>query len=179
MDTGDYNLGLERLLPASPDTIPVAIGDIVQDSIEAAGATDLITFAGATDQVVLLALVETGGFTGSPAPQATLFAPSGAQVAIPIEANTQQQFTLPETGTYVVRVRDNGLAAAGTYTLGVESLQPASSDSLLAAGDLLAVSIASTPAARPTSTPSRPTRTISSCWRSSRRPGSPAPRRPR
>ena len=45
---------------------------------------------------------------------ATLFAPSGAQV-VAFKANVVQAVTLPETGTYVVRINASNFADTGSF----------------------------------------------------------------
>jgi hypothetical protein len=83
---------------------------------------DLITFTGNAGAVVDLTLVQTAGFPdpfGRVLAHATVFAPSGAQVAA-FNANSQNTLTLPESGTYVVRINANTLVHTGSYTLGME-----------------------------------------------------------
>ena len=69
-----------------------------------------------------LTLVDTGGFGAyGQAVAATVFAPSGANV-VTFQANTQKSLTLPETGTYVVRINANDLVGTGTFNVGLTCL---------------------------------------------------------
>jgi hypothetical protein len=52
-----------------------------------------------------------------------VFAPSGAQVGI-FNANSQNALTLPESGTYIVRVNSSSLVGTGSYSVGLQCLSP-------------------------------------------------------
>ncbi len=83
---------------------------------------DFYTLTGQADDVITLALVETSNWgLASNDARLTLFAPSGAQV-ITFDSNGQQEVTLPESGTYVVRVQANNLVSTGSYDLELECL---------------------------------------------------------
>jgi hypothetical protein len=124
VNTGSYNLGVECLQPLdSPIEAVLSCGDLASGSIDASGEVDLYTLTGQAGDMILLTLTETGGFPGGSAPQLTLFSPS-LEVVDTFNANTQQQITLPENGTYIIRVRANTLVNTGSYNLGVECLQP-------------------------------------------------------
>ena len=100
----------------------ISCGDLLSGSINIQGQTDQYTFQGQANEIVTLTLVDTGGFASGPA-YATLFAPSGPTlVAFP--ANSQQQVTLPATGTYVIQVVGSGFIATGQYNLGLECRNP-------------------------------------------------------
>src|SRR5207247_1870451 len=59
-------------------------------------------------------------------------------VVTTFDANSQQQLTLPETGTYVIQIRSNFFVGTGSYSLGLECLLPTSPvDATLACGTLL------------------------------------------
>lgn len=122
--TGGYNIGLECLVPLSPVPPSLACGDLASESFTAAGEVDFFTFSGTAGDVRFLTLVITQGFgnTGEH-PRATLIGPSGTDV-IAFNAGTQQQLTLPETGTYVLKVQSSGLGVAGSWNLGLECLSP-------------------------------------------------------
>jgi hypothetical protein len=57
----------------------------------------------------------------------TLFSPSGAAVGSTLHSNSQADFALSETGTYVIRVNASDLGTKGSYNLGLECLFPAQS----------------------------------------------------
>ena len=52
-----------------------------------------------------------------------MFAPSGAAVGS-LRSNSQATFTLPEAGTYVIRVSATNLATTGSYNLNFECMCP-------------------------------------------------------
>ncbi len=115
--TGQYNLGLECLVPLSPfDPLPCAVPR--EASIDDPGEVAFFTFDEPFGGLVTLTLVQTGGFTGFfDTAQATLFDPNNLQVGEPFDANQTLVFTLLEAGTYVVRARANDLVGTGTYSL--------------------------------------------------------------
>ena len=141
---GSYNLGLACVLPSSPPPVSPACGDLTPGSIDLPGEVDLLSFTGAAGQVVDLTLVETsnwGGSTGQVDARATVFSPTGVQVA-QFDSNSQQHITLTETGTYVVRVNANNLVGAGSYNLSLTCVLPSTNlHTPLACGDLLGDSI--------------------------------------
>ena len=142
--TGTYSVGLERLKPAAAVDAVLAPGSLVSASIGAAGETDLYTFDGTANDDILVTLVDTGGelTLGGVAANALLYAPSGVEVGANFNANSQQSFTLPETGTYVIRIVANTLVHTGTYSVGLERLKPAAAvDGILTPGSLVAASI--------------------------------------
>ncbi len=83
---------------------------------------DLFTFTGTANDVRDVTLIETGtgwgGVGNTNDPRATIFAPSGVQVDA-FDTNSRRQLTLAETGTYLVRVNANQVAATGTYNVGL------------------------------------------------------------
>ncbi|MCK4622077.1 MAG: Ig-like domain-containing protein [Desulfuromonadales bacterium] len=108
-----------RVVPA----VGLTCGDLVAGSIDAAGEIDEFTFSAQSGDVVDLTLVRTGGFDSfyGRVPRATVFTPTGAVLAA-FNANSQKELTLPESGTYVVRVNANTLVHTGTYDLELECL---------------------------------------------------------
>ena len=121
LHTGTYNLSMTCLLPTAPPPTPLACGELLSGSIDVASEVDLFSFTGTANDVLDLTLTETsdwGGSSGSIDARATVFSPTGVQVAL-FDSNLQQQITLPETGTYVVRVNANTLVNTWTYDLGL------------------------------------------------------------
>jgi hypothetical protein len=126
--TGSYNLNLECLFPVpSPDAVSLTCGTLGSGKIDAAAQVDLFTFAGSGGQIISLALASTGGFSTNPNVSSsvtlTLFAPSGVAVGT-LRSNSQANFTLPEAGSYVIRVSATNLATTGSYNLNLECLFP-------------------------------------------------------
>ena len=106
----------------------IAAGEVLSGSIDVPGEVDFFTFTGLANDVVFLTLLKTGGTwtTTVFGPQATLFTPSGGTIAT-FPAGAEQQFTLPEAGTYIVRIRSDrmllgSLPITGTYNLGFDKL---------------------------------------------------------
>jgi hypothetical protein len=122
VNTGSYSLGFERLLPLAAVDDTIAPGEILAASISAPAETDLVTFTGNVDDQVQFTLVETSSFGSSGVyPQITIFAPSGAVVGSTQSANSTAQYTLPETGVYVIRVRASNLVSTGTYEITMQN----------------------------------------------------------
>jgi hypothetical protein len=126
VDTGNYNLGLERLDNVTAIDAPIAFGAVLAGTIVVPGENSLFTFSGNTNDRVLLTLVTTGGF--SPVfgrnPRASILTPTGQALGTFWDATSEREVILPETGTYLVRVRANNLSDTGTFNLGLERLSP-------------------------------------------------------
>ena len=105
----------------------IGCGILMSGSIAAAGEVDHYSFHGQAGHIISLALASTGGFSSNPTASNSaalmLFAPSG-QLLGTIHSNGQANFTLPETGTYELRVSATNLRARGTYNLNRECLFP-------------------------------------------------------
>ena len=137
--TGTYNLGFQCLQPTAPPPIAMTCGDLLTtESIDAAGEVDFMSFSGTTGDEVAVTLVQKTGFGGgTDASYATVFSPTGAEV-VGFYANRQQAITLPEDGTYLVRVQHANLFRTGTYNLGFQCLQPTAPPPIaMTCGDLL------------------------------------------
>jgi hypothetical protein len=134
---GSYNLNFECLYPEqSPDAVALGCGALAFGTLEARAEVDLYSFTGSSGQLIALTLASTGGFatnTGSLSVTATLFAPSGALVGS-VRSNSQANFVLPATGTYVVRAHATNLATTGSYNLNFECLYPEQSPGTFALG---------------------------------------------
>jgi uncharacterized protein YjdB len=125
--TGTYNLGFECILPTSPVDGTLQPGDLLAGSLTERGEVDQYTFEGTAGDLISLMLVETtdwGGFQGGNDARGILYAPSGAEVGGVFDSNIMPEYTLPETGTYVLRVYANNLVSTGDYNLGLESILP-------------------------------------------------------
>src|SRR5439155_5251519 len=136
VSTGSYSLGRECLVPTSPVDATLACGGLVSRPIEASGQVDQITFSGQANDRVTLTLT-AAGFPFGVTATATVFSPTAAAV-VTFNANSQQQLTLAETGTYVVQVRASDFVSSGSYSLGRECLLPTTPiDATLACGGLV------------------------------------------
>lgn len=137
---GGYNMGLEGLSPTSPSPTPIALGDLVSGQIVASAESDLYTFSGSVGDVVSFTLTETtsfGGTGGAYDPQLTLFSPAGVELTA-IDATARTEYTLPETGDFLVRISANVLFATGSYNLGLEGISPTTpAPTAIALGDLV------------------------------------------
>jgi hypothetical protein len=118
--SGSYALGLESIRPPSPDAVPIGYGDLVNGSL-AAAQVDLYTFTGAANEFITVTLALTAGFPNVPqAPRVCLIAPSDSIVdCFDARPGNQRNYTLGESGTYVLRVNANNFAATGSYSVGL------------------------------------------------------------
>ena len=138
--TGDYSIGLECVVPLGPVEAHLVPGDLVSDSLALSGEVDYFTFDGSIGDQVQLALTQSG-FVGGTWAYAVIYAPSGA-VVDDFTANTIRPVTLPEDGTYAVRVNNYHYVYTGSYNLGLESVSPLGPvEAHLEPGDLLGGSI--------------------------------------
>ena len=119
VSTGSYSLGLECLLPTSPVDATMACGTLLSSRpISAAAQVDQITFCGEANEKKTLTLAASG-FPVFRTASATVFSPT-AVVVKTFNANSQEQLTLPESGTYVIQIRADDLASTGAYSVGLE-----------------------------------------------------------
>ncbi|MCP4408482.1 MAG: hypothetical protein GY807_12100, partial [Gammaproteobacteria bacterium] len=119
--TGTYTLGLECLIPPSPDAVALNCGDLLSGSIEAVSEVDLFTFTAVAGDTVSITLSETDGFTGFINARATLFSPQGGRLGL-FDSNSQRQFTLADSGSYIIQVNADNLTGTGAYNLGLQCL---------------------------------------------------------
>jgi hypothetical protein len=141
---GTYNLNLECLIPAS-GAIPLTCGTLASGQIAAPAQVDLFTWSGQAGQIISLALASSGGFSSNPTTsnsvELTVFAPSGAAAGT-IRSNSQANFTLSQSGTYVARISATNLSTVGSYNLNLECLMPATAATVLTCGTLASRQIA-------------------------------------
>lgn len=100
---------------------------LVSGTIAAAGEVDQYSFAGQAGQIISLAVASTGGFSGSPGSslslELTLVSPAGTALGM-LRSNSQGNFHLPQTGTYVVRLGARNRTTVGSYNVNMECLIP-------------------------------------------------------
>jgi hypothetical protein len=122
--TGSYSFGLQCRNPAQSANA-LGCGGLASGAISVSAQVDQYSYAGNKGENVTFALADTNGFNpyGGVVARASLFDPSGNAVQS-FNANTQQQFTLALSGTYVIQVYSNDLASTGTYNLGAVCLPP-------------------------------------------------------
>ena len=97
----------------------IGCGDTSAGSITTAGQSQLWRFDATASSVVTLTITETtdwGGSLGANDARLTLFDPSGTQID-EFDSNQQHELTLPQTGTYLIRISANNLVATGGYDL--------------------------------------------------------------
>ncbi len=124
--TGSYSIGLETLVPVSPDAKALTVGGIVGGSVDNRIEKDLWTFRGKKGDRVELITTSTSGVAGFQA-EARLFDPSGKYLG-KFNPGENTPRTLDADGTYVVMIHDNDFAQTGSYSIGLESITPTSPD---------------------------------------------------
>jgi hypothetical protein len=123
-ETGSFTLGLEGIKPISPGATPLVPGGIVAGTIDAAIDVKQFTFNGQSGDVVTLALTSTPGQSGFDA-YAQVFGPSGTRYD-DFFATGQRPLTLAESGVFMVHVSDHNGAEQGSFTIGLEGINPIS-----------------------------------------------------
>lgn len=119
-NTANYTLVLERLLPNPSNARTVHFGETLTDRIDPVGDLDLYVFEGVAGATVSLHATRVGG---SSAPCLELFDPDSVQsTACAISGSNSLTHVLPETGSYVVMVRDRENDNVADYTLTLECL---------------------------------------------------------
>src|SRR3989442_1347606 len=103
-------MGRECLLQTTPVDATLYWG-LVWLSFDGPAQVDQITFSGLINDHVTLTL-SAAAFPFGATATATVFSPTAAEV-VTFSANSQQQLTLPATGTYVIQVRANNLVSTG------------------------------------------------------------------
>ena len=134
----------DGVLSSAPATVSITVepstlacGGLTSGSITAAGEIDRYSFSGAAGQIISVALASTAGFThmSSRSATLTLLAPSGAVVGT-LRTNSQVNFTLPASGTYIMQVAASNRTMTGSYNLNVECLVPVFGADLVTCGVL-------------------------------------------
>jgi uncharacterized lipoprotein YbaY len=132
-DRGSYRLGLEGINPISTNPGQVVKGGIVGGNIDSAIDVKQYVFdAAAGDKVQLTgtALGKTGTFTA----RFKLWGPGGQDLrhfdVVSGRTGSRRIDSLPLTGRYMVEVYDSALRDAGSFSLGFESVKPASPDAV-------------------------------------------------
>ena len=96
---------------------PIACGDLISGSITAAGEFHEYEFTGSTGDFITITLSESSfGTSSAHDARVTLYAPSDALVGS-FDSDSQADFTLGETGTFVLRVNANNFVSTGSYEL--------------------------------------------------------------
>ncbi len=111
------------LLAAAPAAgAVIAYGETAAGDLAVAGEADEFTFTGAAGDAVLIRLAE--GVTILE-PQITLQRPGGAVLQTVWDYSLAEvvQASLPVSGTYTIRVSDNGNEDTGSYSLHVQNLK--------------------------------------------------------
>jgi len=104
---------------AEPTDMVLQYGDLVTCAIDVVGDSDLFRFEGSVGEVVRVSIAGTGG------PFFTLSAPSGA----PLTGGglLPDVFTLTQTGTHTILVRQNTNSGTAQYALALDRLAPTAS----------------------------------------------------
>jgi len=117
---------------AEPTKMTLTPGDVVDCKINIAGDQDEFYFDGKAGFVFVLSLfnkTENCYNSSYPCPVATLYAPGSAVALKTFSAKSgtdSQQVLLPATGTYTIKVAEEGNNHTADYLLGFERLFPAS-----------------------------------------------------
>ena len=86
------------------------------DTVETVSDIDLFTFEGQAGDIVTIAVSDVADLSFGYQSVADLHSPTGVDLVSGAFAG-QRDFTLPETGTYVIEVYDNGFNDVGVYRL--------------------------------------------------------------
>ncbi len=137
---------------SAPDSVTVSAvvtsmlmhGDLVADSINAAGQAHYYMFDAAVGERWLFSIGEGGSFVGQAATSlAILLNPAGDEIGR-LDGTSQRQLDLvmPGDGPFTIRIQATNAIAAGLYWFGLERIVPIGPvEGMLAAGDLVAGSI--------------------------------------
>lgn len=99
--------------PSCASTVPIGCGNTLPGQLSAVGESDCFEFSGEQNETVSVTTQETAGFFQS---CWEIFTPGGASLGAECAGDPRQdQRTLPETGTYTIRVFDQNENEAGAY----------------------------------------------------------------
>lgn len=104
-------------------TIPY--GQIVNGAIDRTGEVDEFVFNASQNAEVDMILTSSPRQTGFSA-YAEVFAPSGTRIDAFAANWGNRRLSLRETGSFIVRIRDDNRQEVGNYTLGLEGIRPIS-----------------------------------------------------
>lgn len=140
-DLGWYNLSLNCTNPLQPVTA-LSCGSLETGNIAAASQVDQYSYAGQAGAVITLTLSGfNSGYPNHAVPTATVYDPTGANV-LNFNANSQQQFTLATSGTYVIQIYSTDLVDTGWYNLDLDCRSPLAPYNSLSCGALVASKLA-------------------------------------
>ena len=120
-----YDLSLERVTPARPDSPPLDFGAVVNDEINPPADLDAYRLNGTMGDILTLVVVDLTGGGSNPAVCLELLAPDGSAVVPRACGNTSVELTpiqLTVTGVYTVLVSEAGHDAAFAYNLSLTCL---------------------------------------------------------
>lgn len=132
LERGKYLIGLESITPASPDAKPLAFGRVVEGTIAGQLQVDQYTFQADEGSILRVAILgrEIDRFYNV---NWSIFnVDTGEAVANGAGTN---QFTVPETGRYVLQVQDNNNFERGTYAFSVDLLNAPNTDTAVVRND--------------------------------------------
>jgi hypothetical protein len=121
-ETVTYRLALASLFPPPPEATIVALGDILEATIDPILDSDVYLFAGTAGNTSVLTLTRvSGGLV-----QAELFGPDQQRLTTfgPTSSEASQRLPLPQTGLYTLRVTEFLNDQTVTYRLTLDSLFP-------------------------------------------------------
>ena len=141
--TGDYWIGLEWNFPANRRCLDfqAICGELTNGSIDVISELDVFSFDGNAGDMVNIRLSNASRIES----RLDLFAPNGSLTPLLSEVSGLLEFELPEDGTYVGRIYDQGNGELGSYTFGMDWSHPAgkqcSTPTPLSCGEVLSTSI--------------------------------------
>lgn len=121
--TGTYSLGYAVVSDAAEScAAPIACGATVEETISTSAENDTFSFAAQAGEI---AAISTNDVAAGVVIGFELYAPTGASLA---QSSTDARtIVLPETGTYTIRVGENGDDGAGAYNLSFAIVSPTTS----------------------------------------------------
>jgi uncharacterized protein YdeI (BOF family) len=117
---------LEGRLMMTGISSSLSMGGVLADSLGRPAEVDYFTFSGQQGEVVQLVVARTSGNSNFK-PYISVYAPNSPSTPMSqFWYDQDKQFTLPRTGTYLVRIQDDNLQDTGHYRVGLEKVNPPS-----------------------------------------------------
>jgi len=116
---------------AEPTNMTITFGDLVDCKIDVGSDSDLFRFAGAANSQVVVTLLNRNAYFcqwEGRCPEADILNPDLSVLATLAAGDyaNSRLLTLPVSGTYTIRVRDDNSSETSSYRVGLERLFPTS-----------------------------------------------------
>lgn len=119
--------GTDDYLPCIPEPtdMSIAVGDIVNCTIDPVTDSDILRFQGVAGETIQLTLLDTTGGSGHPIAEVYDPAQAAIDTLVVNDGGVRAFLTPAQTGTYTLLLRENGDNQTATYVVALQRVSPA------------------------------------------------------